>query len=268
MAGLAGYATLLTATRALRGKTYAGNNVLMSPRGEIEIASPTICVYASHGEAKPRGRDLQAADGDLTLRIELFAPEQFTAVNGAATLTFTQADSAESMLGLWWFQCLRALLFEQDTWPALFRRFCLGFTRMVWQSDIFKKEDGTKVVARVIELTCAILNEPSFASAPEDAWSELLDAMGTSTAETQTLGSFIAAELAAPSGAPQWRILAAQLGVTQDELMHIGDGPMDLSIAADPAAAQQVTLEDTDIASGDPQRGETLVLNVPASGPV
>jgi hypothetical protein len=226
MPGLAAFAILLSTTRALRGKTDAGQSVLVAPRESIKITTPMVAVFTSNGMALPKGRDLADAEGMATIRFEIYIPSEARITDGNVTLDMVSSASGELVLSAMWNEIARTLCTDPDPWPELWRSFVLRIKKFDFSSNVFETKEGSRVAMRAIDLQCETLSEPITGRPATGAWAQLLDYLTQAgDPESLALSAFMKHKIET-NVAGVWQVQSAALGVGVDKLGEIRSGPL------------------------------------------
>jgi hypothetical protein len=224
---LSAFCVGLTASRAIRGATLAGDNVKFSPRDSIEVTKPAIVVSITGGDAKPEGRDIADADAHVGARIELYVPMDMRIESGPAILEASSSSSGELVLCAMWNQCVYALQAADGLWPDLFRRFVNCIFEITATSTVYETKAGSHINARLIELKVGSLSEPIAGLPATGAWAQLLDALTASAdPESLALEGFLRSLIELNTTGP-WQVVSSGLALSPSELGEVGDGSLD-----------------------------------------
>jgi hypothetical protein len=224
MTGIAAFALGLSAARAIKGQTWAGDNIAFEPVNPIEIKTcPLICVYSARGRAELKDRALIFA-GDVRLRFEIFLPPQVNAGNG---ITLNTEAGQSIVFALIWRQIEQALLIQEAPWPHIYRNILLRTCSLDAERDLYEPAKGVKVPVAVYELRCETVADPTIGVEPSQVWSDFLTAMQTDTAELASLSMMMTAQIVGAGGdLPDWQVAMGALGVSQAETQAIDLGPL------------------------------------------
>ncbi len=227
MAGLSSFAVLLTTSRALRGKTDAGANVLLAPRESVTILSPQLAVFASHGTLLPEAKDVANAKGTMTLRIEIYVPmEMKVAGPNGSVLDMSSSASGELVLSALWNDSLRTLQTDPQPWSVLWRDFVMSVRKFDFSSNLFETKEGGRIAMRGIEMQCETLSEPIRGMPASGAWENLLTSLtAAGDAESVAISSYLRGKIE-NNVAGVWQVVSAATGIGVEHLGEIGDGPL------------------------------------------
>lgn len=180
MGGLIRTALRLTATKALAGRTFAGENVQDSSIQPLAEAiqrnpKPIIIVYTDEDDHPLQGLDLLTPTAGSVSMVFLVAMAGSTRLdNGAYQITFPPTDFASELtLDILETDIKLALLDPRNDWADLWRRFALHATR--WRSQRgANEEQGARFAARQLIIDLDPLADPAGGAEPADIWAELI----------------------------------------------------------------------------------------------
>jgi hypothetical protein len=245
MSGLASLGALICVTRALRAsQIFAACDVLMAPTAMLTITRPTISVFCGHGRAEPDGRSLLQGESKDTIRFELFWPASYAVTQGAKTLSF----DGVAPLAFLWRAVEQALYQAQSPWADLWKSFVLRIFHVDHDFALYEPETGSKIACYVYEASVELIDDPAF-GAPTDAWSALMTQMRAGDAEIVALADWLQAAIAGDATLADWVNLGALYGMSVAEAQIMGDIPLSPVATQDTPAADQITLNDTDLST-------------------
>ena len=245
MSGLASLGVLICVTRALRAwQPFWNRDVLMEPTMLVRITKPTICIFCGNGRIEPDGRSIFNGNSKATLRFELFYPDDHPITLGDKTLALNGFTGVKLM----WHEVLEALYQAQGPWADLWKSFALRVHSDEYDYDLYETETGSKIVCSAHNLVVELINVPAF-GAPTEAWSALLAQMRAGDAEIVALADLLQAKIAGDATLADWVNLAALYGMSVAEAQMMGDMPLSPVATQDTPAADQITLNDTDLST-------------------
>ncbi len=234
MTGLVPLGVLIATTRALKGATLAGANVIESPLDPIETVldkfdgQPVIAVYVGNEKHEIRSGALALLRGDkeLQITVQIFLPEECTvSFEGQEFSLDTRGSGIEIAFATIWRQCSRALLMGGGVWPLLWQRFVSRITSIV--TEPFLLEIGkVRIAAREITISCMTADEPEFGSPPEYLWADFVAALQAEADYGPAIADLVAFEIAAPAGLPSWQILRGWAGLSVETANALGVGAL------------------------------------------
>lgn len=229
---------------ALKGHTLAGDNVLDSEIGAVDVdesgnlavinRGKFIAIYTDRAEAmSPDGRMLYE-NGSTLLRIEFGITEKMTIEEEdpdnpgkmirsvVAGIPFT-SSAAEDYLDLLGRQVMSALSHPDREAANIFRGLFYSIVKIDRQRE--SDDKGQRVAAQQIALTGELLPDPiTLEDAPANGpFARLLALLNAGTGDDRRMAAMMLAELQ-PDG-EAWRKQQEWLGLTQDELLAVGLGP-------------------------------------------
>lgn len=231
MSGLASFAIGISAARAIKNQTWAGDNIFYEPTAPIDTSNfttPIICVYSARGRSELGDDDLIDAS-DVRLRFEIFLPPTVT----ASGLSFKTQASQGLVFAMIWRQIEQALLVQESVWADCYRSFRFQQKSLDIERDLFEPAKGIKIPVAAYELMISTIAEPTIGETANSVWQQLLTAMLGDTAELASMAPLMASMIIGSGGAlPDWQIAMGQLGITDDETSAIGLGPIAVTVPA------------------------------------
>ena len=255
MNSLACLALRLITRRALEGRTLAGAAVRDSEQGDIDTVmrgvggdgtAPVISIYVDETQGSVEGRDLQSANIDVHLLIEvaIAAPVQSTAI--AATASDPAAAPApgspgntppepeyeipatspglEASLAIIGYQIKRALIDEATVWGRLWTRLVWDIKHVHTYRGADFRKTGVRYAAVQIEIVLGTLQDPLPGEEPIAAWADILAAFDADE-DFAHYGAAIR-QLVAGQPLPAWRRLIFSVGDTVSDAIAMGYGPL------------------------------------------
>lgn len=231
---------------ALKGHTLAGDNVLDSEIGAVDVDESGnlavvnqgrfIAVYTDRAEAMSPGGRMLFENGSTLLRIEFGITEQMTIEEEdpdnpgemirsvVAGVPFT-SRAAEDYLDLLGRQVMSALSHPDREAANVFRGLFHSISKIDRQRESDSK--GQRVAAQQIALTGELLPDPiTLEDAPDNGpFARSLALMNSGTGDDIRMAAMMLVEL--QPGGEAWRKQQEWLGLTQDELLAVGLGPLE-----------------------------------------
>lgn len=259
---LVSIALRIVLTRALRGKTFAGNAVFDAPVEPLEAVlrakAPVIAVYVGMQKGKPEGRDLLLPHpGSSEVVMQLYVPPGMEALPGAdeedagfhLNVARGGAALATDLLGR---QITAVLMQDLGTWANLWRRLVTGYEDYTSVPVLIEIESGVSVPCREVSIVCRTLAEPDFGRPISGFWEQLDAAMRADDA-AEPIADLIKAQIESPADMPSWHQTLASMGWSLAALQASGLGPVDgtaLDDAGEPAELADYTIDPMTIEIG------------------
>lgn len=224
------YATI----RALKGRTYAGENVFDSKIEPINLVAENgadfaIVVTTDDDDVKIEGRDLIAGDHQLELVIEVAATAKLTVKTDegedAEALTIPATDAGlEASLNLIGWQIARALSASGGVWGDLWRSLVMKVHSISSRRGA-DEANGVRYAARqyVYKIDHIAEPEPGIAPAAGDLWARAIT-MLKADPEFGAIGRIIENTITADTPEP-WERVRASLGLANDASGHFSEWP-------------------------------------------
>jgi hypothetical protein len=244
VSGLSAFALGFAAARAIRGRTWAGANVLFEPNAPVDVTAPLICVWSGLGRGEVAGGDLLNGSAHARLRFEFFLPPRVS----VDAVTFDATTNQALLFAALWRQVLVPLLTDTTPWADLWRRLRLRVASIDEARDLFETDKGQKIPVNVVELQVETLAEPPIGEPPCGVWADFVAAMRADTAEVAGLADLIAAQIQGSADPlPDWQVDMGLLGANALAVQAIDLGPGDNSTPAvdtgDNAPTQETVTE-------------------------
>lgn len=221
---------------ALRGATWAGQNVIAAPIDPLpplrEWNGPRIVVLTTASGGKSEGRDLTPAERHLQVTLQIFAPSRAYAVNEDLTLRMDHGGTVAMMLDIVGRQVVEALQAGLGTWPSLWRRLVVRYDEYEVTQQFFDLEPGVKVAGKEITLFCRAIPEPALGAPASPFWSDLLAAMEDDE-DLAPIAPVLRGAIEGPEGLPSWHQTLALMGWSLTALQASGLGPVDPTALTD-----------------------------------
>lgn len=234
---LASLAVRLATIRALKGRTYAGENVFDSKMQPLDLVAVTggfefvIIVTTDDDTAEIEGRDLRAGDHKLELVIEVAATAKLTveAEEGGMTevLTVPSSDAGlEASINIIGWQIMRALTADGGEWGDLWRGLVVRVHEVASKRGA-DEANGVRYAARqwILKLDHIAEPEPGVTPASGDLWGRTV-AMMKDDPEFAAIGKIIETTITADQPEP-WERVRALLGLANDASGWIADRPFE-----------------------------------------
>lgn len=223
------YATL----RALKGRTYAGENVFDSKIEPINLIASgghefAIVVTTDDDDVKIEGRDLIASDHQLELVIEVAATAKLTVKTDegedAEALTIPATDAGlEASLNLIGWQIARALSAGGGNWGDLWRSLVMKVHSISSRRGA-DDANGVRYAARQYVYKIDHIAEPEPGVAPADLWARTVS-MLKADPEFGAIGRIVESMVSADQPEP-WERVRASLGLANDASGWISEIPI------------------------------------------
>lgn len=260
MTGIAAFALGLAAARAIKGQTWAGDNILLEPVNPVVVKDrPLICIYSARGRSKTEDKGL-IFDSDVRLRYEIFLPPKVDAGEG---VTFNTEAGQSIVFAIIWRQIEQALLVQQSPWVNLYSRIMLCQESLDVERDLYEPQKGIKVPVGIYEVRCQTVSDPVIGVEPSPVWREFITAMQTDSAELSGLSMLMTSQIVGSGGdLPDWQVAAGVLGMNQFETQAIDLGP---NANTTPASDRDDGFDGSPV-TGVPVREEVTVNVTPLPG--
>lgn len=233
---------------ALRGSTWAGQNVVAAPMEPLaavrDWTGPRIVILTTASGGQPEGRDLTPAERRLQITIQIFVPATGMAASEDVTIRTDNGAGAALVLDIVGRQITAALQAGLGTWPSLFRRLVTRIDEIEITSQFFDLEPGVKVAGKEITIYARAVPEPPIGAPASPFWSDLLAAMEDVEALAPIV-PVLRGAIEGPEGLPEWHRALALMGWSPTALQASGLGPVDATAYTD----------GTDAAAGDEDGG-------------
>lgn len=211
----------------IAGETWAGSNVKEQPvdpigdwyRGGITPSSPLVTVYFERAEQEGTGN---GADVDLLVYVYL-PPSTVTLPDG--TVYAADASNAGMTLNVICRQIERAVLYADNEWGNLFRRFVLNVDaiRRSTRPIIIEIEDGVRIPAMELKYGVSTMPDPKIGAALTNTWIALDTSLRGSG--NSVVADIFKALIETPDSVPDYRLLQVQEGLSDAALYGVGVGP-------------------------------------------
>lgn len=241
-------AARIVLTRALRGKTFAGNAVLDAPLEPIAEATrlgvPVLAVFTSDPGGGTEGRSMLSAERYLDVDLVAILPPAASVTLDDVALNPARGGGAAMLLDIMGRQIVAALQADLGVWATLWRRLIVKYEDVEIGAASFTVDDGVRVPARRMALACRTLPDPDFGSPLSGFWLALDTAMREDAALVP-VADLIKGAIEGPAEMPDWHRIMAAMGWSLQALKVSGLGPVDPTAYADA----------TDAAAGDEDGG-------------
>ncbi|MFN4098153.1 MAG: hypothetical protein ACK4GT_00115 [Pararhodobacter sp.] len=256
---LARIALRIAAVEALRGRTQVGDNVLDSQIAALDVGAdgevrtdqekPFIAVYTN--AATIEGADLRAMSENGLTEIEF-------EMGIAASMTETNQETGESIiveglpgtdqafefhLDLVARQIADTLTDPGNEWAEVYRGLVAGVAK-IEHARTASGHLGVRLAGRQIRITAALIDDPIKGNelAEGSPMAKLLHMLeGHEDPVRQVQGAMMSAAISG-SNEP-WERVRRNLGMTRDELLAVGLGPIAQDEDQDAPEAAKATLE-------------------------
>lgn len=230
---LASLAIRLATIRAIKGRTFAGENVFDSKIEPINLVigeggkSFAIIVTTDDDNVSIEGKDLFAGDHRLELVIEVAATAKLTVETGegeeteAISIPATDAG-LEVQLNLIGWQIARALAAGGGEWGDLWRKIVMK-VHSVSSRRGADEADGVRYAARQYIYQIDHIAEPEAGAAPSHIWEQIVSMMKADS-EFGAIGRIVEATISGDPTEP-WERSRAALGLANDASGHFADWP-------------------------------------------
>jgi hypothetical protein len=234
---LASFAVRTCTIEALRGNTLVADEIIDSPIDPIDfagsISAPTIAVFSEAERLTPQGRSFHMTRDDtpqdghvLTLSMMIYLPSTpVVSLPGRPDLKIDALESgAAFVFDLVYRQMVRALTLLDGPWSALWRRAVVDIDTAEMGAFVLETGKGVRIPARQITLRLGVIDEPAFCGEAVPFWTDFVAALAAS----DDLADYapIIADALAGGDLPKWRGTAALMGLSPDEAVAIGQGPV------------------------------------------
>jgi len=261
-------ALCVVAQNIVKGRTWAGDDVLLQPVYPIEEVlkegrdpAPVIAVYAEHAKYDVEGRASQGRKTRVEMkfivynapgvnRITVRPDSNSTDEVEDALIIDVDTEKAGLTLNVVARQIDAALHADVSLWADCWRKMVVTIEDREVRYILIEIENGVKIPAAEIGYTLSTIPDPDFGAPMTAAW-VLFDTALKSTAEGAVLAQVFALLITEPAGLPGWKQFRDNFALSSAGMAATGLGPY-----------AGVTTSDGDI---PPFTGHTVT---PQSGPV
>lgn len=223
--------------QALKGATYAGQNVLDEPVDPIEgvftlddqdqVAEMRHCiaVYTNISESKPDSSDIYGGRNWVELSIQMYCPFA-SGVEGVGATGDVKGRAGGSKLisDCMERQVEEVLLVGLTPWAKVRRRFQTGIETLRCQTFIMKTGAGADVTAREMTFRYEIIAPPPFGKPLPAVYQEFLALLDAGSVEHQAIAAVFRSAVGPSTGTDAF-VAMGEIGVSLETIAAIGIGP-------------------------------------------
>lgn len=219
----------MLAVLALRGKTWAGDEVYDSTLAPIEQIEPGekrpfIVVYVDDATYDPQASDIMTAACTASLVLELGITARMQDEDGETLWGVPLTDAGmESSLDIIERQAMLTLSQDPAPWPELYRRF-VARTKKRTATRGASAEKGIRFAGRQIILDVDLFKDPAYGGPPGPLWNDLIAAFDQDPDLASTAEIFRAA-IAEDAGLHDWQRVRGYLGLTLNQARALQIAP-------------------------------------------
>lgn len=235
-------ALCVVAQNIVKGRTWAGDDVLLQPVYPIEEVlkegrdpAPVIAVYAEHAKYDVEGRASQGRKTRVEMkfivynapgvnRITVRPDSNSTDEVEDALIVDVDTEKAGLTLNVVARQIDAALHSDVALWADCWRKMVVTIEDREVRYILIEIENGVKIPAAEIGYTLSTIPDPDFGAAPTAAWT-LFDTALKSTAEGTVLAEIFSLLITKPAGLPGWKQFRDNFGLTSAGMASTGLGP-------------------------------------------
>lgn len=239
---LVSQALCVIAQAIVKGRTWAGDDVLLQPVYPIEEVlkegrdpAPVIAVYAEHAKYDVEGRASQGSKTRVELkfivynapgvnRITVRPDSNSTDDVEDALIVDVDTEKAGLTLNVVARQIDAALHADVALWADCWRKMVVKTEDREVRYILIEIENGVKIPAAEIGYTLATIPDPDFGGVPTQAWA-LFDTALKSTAEGTVLAQVFNLLITEPAGLPDWKQFRDNFALTTAGMAATGLGP-------------------------------------------
>lgn len=250
---LVSLALRLATIEAVRGQTFAGDNVLDSPLDPFDLAfggegvkRPLIAVYTSEDVGRPDGRDLLCPDRRVDLVLQIFLPPT-TAVpstDGATGLRMGE-EGADAALDLVCRAVVRCLVADGSVWADIWQGLVNKVHEVAARPYIVEAENHVRVAAREFSISVDTIGDPLFEPVGDGTpWDRLVSALrGSPDPNLSRIAGVVEAAISGDfSALTDWDAARQTLGISLDTAEALGIAP--IAATADQVQSWTVAFDD------------------------
>lgn len=247
---LVSQALCVIAQAIVKGRTWAGDDVLLQPVYPIEEVlkdgrdpAPVIAVYAEHARYDVEGRGSQGRKTRVDLKFIVYnAPgvnritvrSDSDASDGVEDSLIIDVDTEKAGLTLNVVarQIDASLHADVALWADCWRKMVVTIEDRDVRYILIEIENGVKIPAAEIGYTLSVIPDPDFGAPMTAAW-VLFDTALKSTAEGAVLAEIFELLITEPSGLPDWKQFRDTFALSPGGMAATGLGPFAGVTAAD-----------------------------------
>lgn len=217
------------AVLALRGKTWAGDEVYDSSLAAIDQIEPGekrpfISVYVDDATYDPQASDIMTAPCAASLVLEIGVTARMRDENGETLWGVPLTDAGmEASLDVIERQAMRTLSQDPAPWSEMYRRF-VSRTKKRSSTRGASSEKGIRFAGRQVILDVELFRDPAFGGPPGPLWTDLIAAFESDPDLASTAEIFRAA-IAEDAGLHDWQRVRGYLGLTLDQARALQIAP-------------------------------------------
>jgi hypothetical protein len=248
---LVAFAIRLSMTRALRGKTWAGDRVLNAPYEPIQNilddgapSKPLIAIYTGGIRHNPTGKEIVSDPARIELTWQIYVADTVNLDADGATVPIIKGHAgAAAAIDFVYRQAVRVLMLDDGPWAKLFRRFVAHVEDIRSQPILMEVEPSLRIGVREFVWNVQAVGDPPLGQPAAYDWNDLLVLM-EQTDELEELAPLVRSLIEEPAGLPDWRLAMAALGLS-DEAARSGTGlpPQDDTETGDAAELGEVSID-------------------------
>lgn len=241
---LARIVTRSAMVEALKGRTIVGDNVLDSEIGAIDVGAdgsahsrkdnPFVAVYTDDSEATIEANEVRSlvSNGlvDLVFEYGITSTMTVSADDGSGQITEVGILATDAnfqfTLDVIARQIVDVLSDPANPWAEIARRMSVRYSKHV-RKNAMNDDDGVRLAAQQMRITAELIDDPVLGCPLEagSVYADYLDLLDASpNPDHQTRSTFLKG-LFVPGG-EDWALAQRRLGLTAEELLALGLGPL------------------------------------------
>lgn len=231
---LVSQALCIVAQNIVKGRTWAGADVLLQPVYPIEDVlkegrepAPVIAVYAEHVKYDVEGRSGQGRKSRVEMKFFVYNAPGVNAltIDGVSTIEINlDTEKAGLTLNVVARQIDAALHADVALWSDCWRKMVVKLEDREIRYVLIEVENGVKIPTAEISYTIDAIPDPDFGAPLTAAW-VLFDTALSATDEGAILAKIFEALIVKPSGLPDWKQFRDNFVLTSAGMASTGLGP-------------------------------------------
>jgi len=236
-----GQALVMVLSRALKGRTLAGQRVLEQPIDPItelfpESASkgnPVIAVYCQESEGNPIALETQRGPTKVTIKAIGYIPPVVEIQDEALTVKFENSGSG-FVLSAMARQIDAALHVGNLTWVRLFRRLACSIESRKSRFLLIELENGVRIPSIEVEYQIEAVQEPEMGVPLFGAWLDMDAGLRAEGPEGVIVADMLKGLIEKPFDLPEHLVWQNSVNLTDAAAITSGLGPIVLDDDGNP----------------------------------
>lgn len=252
---LVSFGLRLTASRLVRGQTWAGDLIFNSPIDPVaewqEVVvpgqgQPCIAIYTGQREATVVGKATQGQSASIDLVFNIFLPPTLVLAAPAdgdvpAITLETSNTGAAMVIDMMARQIEAAFRFGPDPWRTIWNIFVVRVKGVRSRPLLYQIDKTVQIPCVEVTYSLECIPDPDFGVALLPGWAMLKAAM-LNDPDYAASAPLLDTLISGPLGLPGWRKAQAALGIGTTAFRALGTAPADHTEVSEPAVLTDVVL--------------------------